>query len=72
MIFYVRGRGEFPFDMLRHDQCFPSTSSDAEKLADTWAYRTIEMSTDFHKITPDRWRSFGWEAREEDRDWYKD
>lgn len=27
--FKVRGKGTFPFDMLRYDQCFPTSSKDA-------------------------------------------
>ena len=28
----VEGTGEFPFDMLRYDACFPTTSEDAAAM----------------------------------------
>ena len=30
--FTVSGAGEFPFDMLRHDQCCPVTGKDASQM----------------------------------------
>ena len=70
----VTGRGHFPFDMLRYDQAWPSTSDEAAKLQrfveSTQAVRradrgtlTVELATakkDYH-IAFERWKSFGWE-----------
>jgi hypothetical protein len=30
--FTVRGRGQFPFDMLRYDSCYPQSGIDAVHL----------------------------------------
>lgn len=62
MIFYVQGRGQFPFDMLRRDRCFPATEADAGKLGERWTWRTVELRTDLREFTPARWSSFGWTA----------
>lgn len=64
--FQVRGRGRFPLDMLRYDNCFPASSDDVAKMDEEYSReeRTIELIT-LHKyrqehITPARWESFGW------------
>jgi hypothetical protein len=65
-IFYVEGRGEFPFDMLRHDRAWPATTYDANSLAGT-DNRIICLHSN---ISPDtrRWKSFGWEEIEAAKD----
>lgn len=71
--FVVVGRGEFPWDMLRYDNCWPYGGEDAAKL--TMIHqdysdddlvkefktkdRSIKLSS-FHPPTPGRWSSFGW------------
>lgn len=62
MIFYVRGRGAFPYDMLRYDGCYPVGPDDAAAIAPTmhWDDRTIKMCSPQGITTPARWASFGW------------
>lgn len=61
--FEVTGRGEFPVDMLRFDQCHPLYPSDTEIMRHPvdedqvvalgrWAWSGWEPS--------DRWNSYGW------------
>lgn len=69
--FTVTGRGDFPFDMLRHDRCFPATSEDAAKLErpDSPTQRAIRLiASTYAEITPDRWESFGWKVHDIDQD----
>ena len=58
--FYVIGYGEFPFDMLRYDRCWPATSQEAAMIAATQARRTVCLQTNEARITVRRWESFGW------------
>ena len=59
--FTVRGKGNFPVDMLRHDQCWPVDG-------DIFAINTPRKQETGLRlcalkrrlITPARWRSFGW------------
>lgn len=64
LFFYVTGRGQFPFDMLRHDACWPADPESASYMhADpTSPERTHRLFTHNreYQLTPDRWRSFGW------------
>jgi hypothetical protein len=63
----VKGIGDFPFDMLRYDACFPAESEDAGAM---YHYANREMRTVYVKafseskahwpFTPKRWESFGW------------
>ena len=64
--FYVRGRGQFPFDMLRYDACWPLTPEDAAMLSDGWSWRTVRLVAPYGTFTPGRWASFGWSANEQD------
>lgn len=62
--YFVTGRGDFPFDMLRHDAAWPASSEDAAKLdlsflAEKRALRSIRMRS-YRMPTIDRWSSFGW------------
>lgn len=68
--FIVAGRGDFPMDMLRYDECYPDSTNDAMRIP----YPTNEYSERVrlhdtrrqikllsHKIpTAARWASFGW------------
>jgi hypothetical protein len=71
--FDVQGRGEFPFDMLRYDACFPASSTDAALMAVPERSRidgfprtiTIKLKRWVppgypFKPTAERWASFGW------------
>lgn len=77
--FKVTGHGEFPFDMLRYDRCFP-----ASEAQDSYKLRTPETAIDYGEErsvvlrrytegngknfgdnpTNARWASFGWSVSE--------
>lgn len=62
--FTVEGRGEFPFDMLRYDMCWPkseSRDSVALSVRGNWnkELRRITL-VGLREPTTDRWKSFGW------------
>jgi hypothetical protein len=60
--FVVEGAGQFPYDMLRYDACWPATENDSRLLEGTLRERrrvAIETIASF-TLTPDRWASFGW------------
>ena len=58
--FTVRGKGQFPFDMLRYDTCWPKFESpDVPALTRTDEERSLTMQG-LREPTEDRWRSFGW------------
>lgn len=60
--FTVRGRGEFPWDMLRSDEAFPVTYEDGWRMAHCREnHREVSLRT--HRRggpTEARWASFGW------------
>ena len=71
--FSVRGRGHFPFDMLRYDMCHPVDSSDAAAMFFDYSQASLEEHKQIRTVklrtwtgnlywnpTYDRWRSFGW------------
>ena len=70
--FSVMGKGRFPFDMLRYDQCFPMSGEDAESLEVNAASTSVEAYTAIRTVrlcvvshrnfqpTEGRWASFGW------------
>ena len=70
--FTVTGLGQFPFDMLRYDGCYPSSEQEARKLQEycnnlytterSLGQRlTVELRT-CHQSAPTlgRWSSFLW------------
>lgn len=58
--FTVEGRGQFPFDMLRHSLAWPTSSDDANAMgAEGWRRVTLTGAYLRH-IRPERWASFGW------------
>lgn len=70
--FQVMGQGNFPMDMLRHDQAFPRTTHDAVLIEHTRStdvqyareVRTISLVA-YHEqkwpsVSEGRWVSFGW------------
>ena len=57
--YIVTGRGEFPWDMLRYDRCWPMSSSDVGKLDATREPRSILICS-YTQPTLARWSSFGW------------
>lgn len=69
--FRVHGQGAFPFDMLRHDGCYPDSSQDSIAIERTVSRHftrpadSIVVLRKGHRgrephITPARWASFGW------------
>ena len=69
LISRAKGRGPFPTDMLRRDQCWPATSDDATRIArscnpDGWGYTEITLATALPdwRVNWQRWKSFGWTA----------
>ena len=68
--FRVKGTGEFPFDMLRYDACWPDRSEDAMKLTrhlGAGSYpeaREIRLCS-YKPPTEGRWRSFLWTCVED-------
>ncbi len=68
--FTVRGFGQFPFDMLRYDHCYPKSESEVWVMVEGHyagepKVMTLVMvgTTKDLTPTPARWRSFGWEVQ---------
>jgi hypothetical protein len=63
--FVVGGLGQFPYDMLRYDACWPEQEADAPKLAADWAsgYREVTLLTDAERGPTDRrWMAHTWKV----------
>ena len=64
IIYTVQGKGRFPIDMLRHDQCYPMDGESAEALLTPEKaedYRTMrQVRLAGPRCTVGRWNSFGW------------
>lgn len=61
--FVVRGRGDFPIDMLRYDSCVPKSQDDVRLMVDRLTERDIRLrmfSATKDGPTHERWASFGW------------
>ena len=60
--FTVEGRGQFPYDMLRYDSCYPRTGIDAAKLVERGPRRIEMVMVDHYGHGPERqrWASFLW------------
>jgi hypothetical protein len=72
--FTVKGRGPFPVDMLRYDQCIPYQPDDTRKLEADATEETREVTltipkgaASIHYPTVGRWSSFGWNVLSWDR-----
>lgn len=66
--FVVSGRGEFPFDMLRRDECWPVDTQSASNMAldnsTVTAFRRdrrVQLRSN-GPVTIRRWNSFGWKV----------
>lgn len=60
--YQMQGSGDFPFDMLRYDLCWPATEQDSRLLpTDRHPYtgRVITLKG-LKPPTQGRWASFGW------------
>jgi hypothetical protein len=60
--YIVEGKGTFPFDQLRRNQAFPTTTEDAIKLGSTLPRRIMLTTTEARYVDPKRWESFGWKV----------
>lgn len=59
--FVVEGRGEFPFDMLRHSEAWPADAESAFNLGNYSTQRRIMLiARNGRWVSPERWASFGW------------
>lgn len=58
LVFQVEGSGNFPFDMLRYDLCWPASETASQLLA-LPATRRVELKG-LKVPTARRWASFGW------------
>jgi len=73
--FSVNGNGEFPFDMLRYDGCYPRGDDDAHRIHNTIRTESntppkgserepivlVHIGVRKHwEPTAGRWSSFGW------------
>lgn len=62
----VKGQGNFPFDMLRYDQCWPRDSDDVLEMT-KYSSRIVFLNRVVERKdiepTKDRWASFGWTVR---------
>ena len=56
----VEGRGTFPLDMLRYDQCYPLKSDDAVNIATGKGERRKVTLVSDKPFVIARWNSFGW------------
>jgi len=56
----VRGRGRFPYDMLRYDNCVPFEGHNEIEKRDDRVIRLRRFSGDGTPATVGRWNSFGW------------
>ncbi len=65
----IEGKGTFPLDMLRYDQCYPATAEDSDTIerlmepggasTGVWTVNVRAYSRVKDHWTPERWRSFG-------------
>lgn len=64
-LFTVEGVGEFPYDMLRYDSCWPATQRDVPVMTQPALSPGIydKRSVQLRGVQPPteaRWASFGW------------
>ena len=66
-LFTVEGNGQFPYDMLRYDACWPTSARDADNMhgndGDYGRLRRISLTSardPWMAPTSGRWKSFGW------------
>jgi hypothetical protein len=65
--FTVEGRGDFPYDMLRYDLCWPASQQDSRFIASTGHPNLQPPKICLKGLkapTPARWESFGWKVVE--------
>ena len=54
--YYVTGRGDFPYDMLRYDRAW---TCNGDNLSNSRGLRSFRMRS-YIVPTVERWASFGW------------
>lgn len=59
--YIVEGRGEFPFDMLRHSESWPGDAESAFAMGN-WSdkRRIMLIARNGRWVSPARWESFNW------------
>lgn len=64
--FKVIGRGAFPLDMLRYDECYPTRGQDVDMLdPSSDSDEAVQLRAVHHRTwepCAGRWESFGWEV----------
>lgn len=64
--FVVEGTGDFPFDMLRYDSCWPRTEVDSGNIERSFRARGMTRwevrLKGLRMPTEARWESFGWKV----------
>jgi hypothetical protein len=70
--FTVEGRGDFPLDMLRFDECWPADGDSAinlikkdkeDRAPGETTFRQVHLRTgQSRNIHPKRWDSFNWKV----------
>lgn len=60
--FEVAGSGQFPFDMLRYDSCWPADEASAHRMAHDRERRTVKLFG-YTQPTDARWASFMWRVQ---------
>lgn len=58
--FEVSGAGQFPFDMLRYDSCWPRRQTDVLDMTSARAGQRTVSLLGLSAPTVARWESFGW------------
>jgi hypothetical protein len=65
--FSVIGRGRFPIDMLRYDNCVPASENDAISIETGKDMRTVRLrrfvTDNTNGPAVGRWQSFGWDIK---------
>lgn len=60
VIFTVRGSGQFPWDMLRYDSCWPAEETQTHHMLDSRGGARHVIMVGLREPTEGRWESFGW------------
>ena len=56
----VTGRGRFPFDMLRYDNCVVVEGCNEIDKREERTIRLLRYGPELREATDGRWQSFGW------------
>jgi len=62
-LFVVEGSGQFPYDMLRYDQCWPHDQTASSMLAVTAHRRRVALASDWIEApSAKRWEASAWQV----------